>query len=178
MERLEIEACLDSMSVFVDTREQPSVRAKRRYADFGCPWERRKLDYGDYTYNFILPNGRLLWLPSDEIKPSVSIERKMGLEELSTCFTRDRKRFEAEFERAVLNNATVYLLVENATWENLINGKYDTRFNPKAFLASLTAYMARYNIKPVFCKAETSGKLIKEILYRELKERLEHGEYG
>ena len=31
MERLEIEACLDSMSVFVDTREQPSVRAKRRY---------------------------------------------------------------------------------------------------------------------------------------------------
>ena len=70
------------------------------------------------------------------------------------------------------------MLVENATWENLINGKYDTRFNPKAFLASLTAYMARYNIKPVFCKAETSGKLIKEILYRELKERLERGEYG
>jgi len=30
----------------------------------------------------------------------------------------------------------------------------------------------------VFCKADTSGALIKEILYRDMKERLERGEYG
>ena len=29
----------------------------------------------------------------------------------------------------------------------------------------------------VFCKEETSGRLIKEILYRDLKERLERGEF-
>lgn len=175
---IEIECCLDSMSVIVDSREQPSPRARRRYKDFGRPYTRQKLEYGDYTYNFVFPDGRPLWLPSDTINPSVSIERKMGLEELSSCFTHDRKRFAAEFERAQEHGASVYLLCENSSWENLINGKYDTRFNSKAFLASLTAYMARYDLKPVFCKSETSGKLIKEILYRELKERLERGDYG
>lgn len=178
MDKLEIEDCLASISVCVDTREQPSARARRRYQDFGCPWERRKLEYGDYTYNFMLPDGRPLWLPSAKISPPVSIERKMGLEELSTCFTRDRARFKAEFERAKLENASIYLLVENASWEHILNGKYDTKLNPKAFTASITAYMARYGVKLIFCKAETSGKLIKEILYRELKERLERGDYG
>lgn len=178
MTTFEIEDCLRSIEVLTDSREQPSVRAKRRYADFGCPYRRQKLEYGDYTYNFTLPDGRPLWLPSARVVPSVSIERKMGLEELSMCFTKDRKRFAAEFDRAKENGASMYLLVENATWENLINGKYDTKLNPKAFMASLAAFMARYDLKPVFCKSETSGKLIKEILYRELKERLERGEYG
>ena len=178
MSPIEIEGCLESIEIFVDSREQPSVRARRRYQDFGCAWHRQKLEYGDYTYNFVLPNGRPLWLPSDVVNPSVSIERKMGLEELSTCFTRDRKRFAAEFERAKANNASVYLLVENASWEHILNGKYDTKLNPKAFMASLTAFMARYGLQTVFCKAETSGKIIKEILYRELKERLERGDYG
>lgn len=178
MNPAEIENCLGSMSVIVDSREQPSARAKKRYQQFGCPYSRQKIEYGDYTYNFTLPDGRLLWLPGDMIKPSVSIERKMDLGELSNCFTHDRARFKAEFERAILNNASIYLLVEDATWENLINGRYQTQFRPKAFLASMTAWMARYNIRPIFCKSETSGILIREILYRELKERLEGGVYG
>jgi hypothetical protein len=105
------------------------------------------------------------------------IERKADLVELSQCFCQSRDRFEKEFEKAKEKGATIYLLVENASWENLINGKYDTKFNPQAFFASITAWMARYNIKIIFCKSETSGKIIKEILYRELKERLKRGEY-
>ena len=54
----------------------------------------------------------------------------------------------------------------------------DIGINPEAFKASLTAWMARYNAKVIFCRQETSGTLIKEILFRELKERLERGEYG
>ena len=72
----------------------------------------------------------------------------------------------------------MYLLVEDATCENLINGKYATRYNPKAYFASITAWQARYGIKTIFCKSETSGKIIKEILYRELKEKLEQGFYN
>jgi hypothetical protein len=44
-------------------------------------------------------------------------------------------------------------------------------------MASITAWMARYDCKVIFCKQEISGALIKEILYRELKERLERGDY-
>lgn len=105
----------------------------------------------------------------------VSIERKADLAELSQCFCQSRQRFEREFERALKNHADMYLLVEDATWENIINGKYATHYNPKAYFASITAWQARYGIKTIFCKSETSGKIIKEILYRELKERLEQG---
>jgi hypothetical protein len=38
--------------------------------------------------------------------------------------------------------------------------------------------MIRYNANIIFCNAQDSGRLIKEILYRDLKERLERGDYG
>lgn len=177
MNNFDIDDCLKSMQIIVDTREQPSKRAERRYQSFSVPHKRQTLSYGDYTYNFRLPNGKMLFNDSDAIKGHVVIERKQDLVELSQCFCQSRERFEREFERAKDNNATIYLLVEDASWENLINGKYATQFNSKAFFASITAWMARYDIKIIFCKSETSGKIIKEILYRELKERLQRGEY-
>ena len=167
----DIENCLQSMIILVDTREQPSERAQKRYKAFERPYRRQKLDFGDYSAEFTLPDGQIATV-------NAAIERKMNLEELSSCLTTDRDRFRREFERAQAAGASIYLLVENATWENLINGKYKTRFNKKAFLGSITAWIARYNIKPIFCKAETSGQLIREILYREVKKRLEAGDYG
>lgn len=178
MTPLEIEQCLDSMTICVDTREQESARAVKRYQMFGCPWERRTLDYGDYTYNFTLPNGCRLFSDDMTIKGDAVIERKMSLMELSGNFTRSRKRFTEEFERARAAGSSVYILVEDATWEKIIAGHYKTKFRPEAYIASMTAWMARYNAKPIFCRQETSGRLIKEILYRELKERLECGKYG
>lgn len=171
MHAIEIEQVLDSMQILVDTREQPSKRAEKRYNAFKHTYIRQKLDFGDYGAQLTLLDG------SQAIIPAV-IERKMSLDELAGCFTRDRDRFKREFERAQSSGAKVYLLVENATWENLILGRYRSKFNPIAYLASITAWMARYNISTIFCKEETSGKLIDEILYREAKERLERGEYG
>lgn len=173
----EIEACLDSMEILVDTREQPSERAKRRYASFGSPYRRQVLDYGDYTYNFTLPDGNPLFGDDKAVKGHCVVERKMDLVELSGCFCQTRERFEREFQRAREAGASVYLLVEDATWENLINGRYATRFKPQAYEASLLAFLARYHIQLIFCKKETSGKLIRDILYRELRERLEGGFY-
>lgn len=178
MTNFEIEDCLKSMEIMVDTREQPSQRATDRYNSFGCPWQRRTLDYGDYTYNFLLPDGKKRFSDNETISGDAIIERKMSLTELSGCFCQSRERFKAEFERATAAGASIYLLVEDASWEKLLTGKYKTKFNPKAFTASLIAWSIRYNIKPIFCKKESSGRIIKEILYRELKERLERGEYG
>ena len=178
MTPFEIEECLKSMIICIDTREQESDRAVRRYEQFDCPWERRTLDYGDYTYNFVLPNGDYYYSVNTNIKGDAVIERKMSLEELSGNFTRGRKRFAAEFERARSAGASIYLMVEDASWEKLLAGHYNTKFSPEAYKASLMAWMARYNVKLIFCRHEISGSLIKEILYRELKERLECGEYG
>lgn len=176
MTPFEIDQVLSSMVILHDSREQQTDQARRRYQSFGVPTEKAILDFGDYTYNATLPEGRMIFDTSKRIIPLCAVERKMSLDELAACFTRERKRFEAEMQRAVQAGGRVFLLVEDSTWENLMNGKYRSKFNAKAFQGSLVAWIVRYDLVPIFCKAESSGPLIKEILYRDLKEKLTNGE--
>ena len=60
----------------------------------------------------------------------------------------------------------------------IITGKYGTKFNSKAYLHRLLKLITVYQIKPIFVHKELSGQMIYEILYRELKTRLERGDYG
>lgn len=167
--------CLDSMVVLHDTREQQTIRAKKRYQAMGCVVRKATLSYGDYCFNFKLPDGTWLYDETKTIYPMVIVERKMSLDELAMCFCQSRKRFEAEMKRASEWNAVIYLLIENASWEKLLEGKYRSKLNPKAYEASMAAWTARYNLHVIFCKEETSGELIRESLFRELKEAIERG---
>ena len=178
MDIYEIEDTLKSFSVLIDTREQNTPKASDRFTAFGVPYKRATLSYGDYCGNIILPGDKPLHDDSVPVKPQCCIERKMSLDELAGCFTRSRDRFRKEFERAREAGATVYLLVENASYEAIINHRYRSKFNPEAFLASVTAWVVRYDLRPIFCKAGTSGRMIREILFRDMKARLERGEYG
>lgn len=178
MDRLEIEAALETFSVIVDTREQATPAAKQRIEAIGVPVTRATLNYGDYCGQMLLPNGGTIYNDSGRISPAFAIERKMSLDELAGCLTRDRARFQREFERARDSGGKMVLLVENGSWEAIINHRYRSKLHPNAFLASLTAWTVRFGICPIFCKTATSGTIIKELLYRDMKERLERGEYG
>ena len=175
MDHFELDKILNTLSIIVDTREQATARAKRRYEGFGCEYVKAVLDYGDYTYNLTLPDGPLHDI-SRRIQPKCVIERKQNLDELAMCFTRSRERFRREFDRAAEHDARVYLLVENASLDMILSGQYRSRFRPNAFMASLMAYSARYNMVPVFCDMSNSGRIIREILYRDAKESVERGE--
>lgn len=177
MDHFEIKDILDSFQVVIDRREHDTPKARKRYRAFGVPYEYATLSYGDYCGNILLPSGRL-YDTSVTISSKCVIERKQSLSELAGNFTRGRDRFRREFERAREAGAKIYLLVEDGSWEAILNHRYKSRFHPEAFKASLTAWMVRYDADVVFCKADTSGMLIKEILYRDIKERLEKGEYG
>ena len=166
---------LRSFEILVDTREQDTDRARERYQRMNVPVIRAKLNYGDYTYNLALPSGQLHDI-SKRIRATCVIERKQNLDELAMCFTRSRDRFQREFERAQAAEAKIYLLTENASLDMLLKGQYRSRFKPQAFIASLMAYSVRYNMTPIFCEMEHSGRIIKEILYRDAKERLERGD--
>lgn len=168
---------LDSMVILTDSREKPTAKADRRYESFQFPHRRATLSYGDYTYNAQLPNGEWLFDESETIKGRAICERKMNLDELAMCFTRSRDRFEREFQRAKDNNANIFLLVENGSWEKILAHKYRSNFNPSAFYGSLTAWIVRYDIKILFCREELSGRLIREFLYRDLRNRIEQGEF-
>lgn len=167
MNPFELKKALDSITLLVDTREQETPSLNRRLSDIGFTHKRRKLDFGDYSCEIILPDGAVL-----SLERHVSIERKMSVDELANCLTSQRKRFVAEFERAKESGAKIYLLVENASFEKIINGRYRSKAHPNSLLSSLFAFSARYNCQVLFCKPETTGRIIREILYREVKEYL------
>lgn len=163
MHPVEIKNALESMVILVDTREQDTPRLRARLRQMGLPWERHKLDFGDYSAKC-----------SDlDLADKVAVERKMDLDELCNCYCRERKRFEREFERAKTCGAKLYLLVEDATWEEAYSGQYRSRMKPESLVASMQAWLARYDCQILFCRPATSGRLIRDILYREMKERLE-----
>ena len=124
MDVFEQKKCLESMIVLHDTREQQTQQARDRYSRMGCVVRKATLSFRDYTYNCILPSGQWLYDEGKTILPTVVIERKMSLDELAMCFCQGRKRFEKEMQRAIENGSIIYLLVENASWENLLNGRY------------------------------------------------------
>lgn len=167
MHGFEIDTALKTLTVLVDTREQPTPRLKKRIKDMGVPAVRRKLDFGDYSAAVMLSDGS-----EYSLEKSVCIERKMDIDELCGCFCKGRARFTREFERAKKAGAKTYLLVEGASWEKIIRHNYMSLMTPNALVASITAWMARYNCIIIFCTSDISGKIIKDILYREMKERL------
>ena len=168
MDPFEVKTALERLTLIVDTREQDTPALRRRLALIGYPHIRQKLDFGDYSIKTVLSDGTEYSLAS-----RVVIERKMSLGELCNCYCQGRGRFSREFERAREANAKIYMLVENANWENVFSGRYRSKMAPAALVASIAAWMARYDCQLLFCKRETTPGLMKEILFREMKERLE-----
>lgn len=155
------------MTIICDSREHATAEAKKRWESFGVPYRIQGLRSGDYTAEFILPNGEIF-----SIENHALIERKLGLSEICGNFCQNRARFIREFERIKEAGAKAYIVVEGASWEAIYNHRYNSKMSPQALVASLTAWMARYNAHIIFCRAETFPKLCREILYREAKEIL------
>jgi len=174
----DIKTVLRSMTVLVDSREQDTDRARWRYASIGLPVERCVLDYGDYSYNATLPDGRRIYDASSRIRPTVAIERKMNLDELAACFSSSRERFEREFQRATESGAQMWLLVEGGNWESIYDHRYKSQMLPKSLAGSIIAFCGRYNLRLVFCTERTTGRIIHGILERNLADRLKGGEFG
>lgn len=168
MTPFEVSEALERLTLLVDTREQDTIFFRRRLKEVGLPWKRKKLDFGDYSMKVELEDGKEVDFSRD-----VTIERKMSLDELCQCYGKDRERFTREFQRARAAGAKTYLLVENGSWEKALEGVYRSKMHPKALTHSLTAWLARYDCQVIFCQAKTTPKLIREIVYREAKERLE-----
>ena len=163
MDHFSVKRHLTTMSVLCDTREQITPRSSRRLKQIGVPIERVALSFGDYSAR----------CDALDLRSSVAIERKMDLSELARCYCQERKRFIREFERAKEAGAKLYLLVENGSLDEAYSGHYRARVHPSSLTASMLAWLARYDCQLLFCKEENSGQVIHDVLYRELKERLE-----
>lgn len=162
-----VKSSLETFTILVDSREHQNLAYHDRVQRFGCPIIKAKLDFGDYSAQCTLPSGVTFTLADKAV-----IERKQSLAEICGNFTTNRDRFAREFERAKSKNAKVYLLLEQSSWEKAYSGQYRSQMRPTALVASLTTWMARYNAHILMCSAATSGQLIYDTLYREMKEAL------
>ena len=50
MEGFDIQKCLDSMKILVDSAEHKTDEYVKRCSSFGVPYEEHNLDYADYCY--------------------------------------------------------------------------------------------------------------------------------
>ena len=173
MNNFEVEKTLSTMTIICDSREKPTAEAKKRWESFGVPYRIQALKSGDYTSEFLLPNGETFSLESICV-----IERKMSIGELCGNFCQNRARFIRESERIKEAGEKAYIIVEGgANWEAIYNHRYHSQMSPQALVASLTAWMARYNAHIIFCRAETCPELCGEVVYREAKEILSDMEF-
>ena len=164
----EIDRMLDSMILLVDTRENERTEAyKRRIEAIGLPHERVALSYADYSCKVIDPSGDVL-----DMRQLFAIERKSGLSELCNNFTSERERFGKEFQRAEADGCRIHLIVENDNYEKLRHGNYRSKLNPQSLIASALSWSIKYNIQLHFCRQETTGWLIAQILRYELRHHL------
>jgi len=150
------------MTIVCDTREQKNDHITKYFDSKKIPWVKEKLPYADYSFkipcNEKLGITRELYFDKD-----VVIERKANLEELSNNFTTERNRIKNEFSNAPKNKV---LLIENASYEMMVDGNYNTKYNPKSFWATSLSMWNKYNIPVMFMKNPNySGQFIYGYLY-------------
>ena len=168
MHPIDIEETLKKFAVIVDSREQKWAHIEKALKATGTPYERRKLDYGDYTCFAVSPQNGAFSLAEKYV-----IERKANVDELVGNFTKGRERFDREFKRAAADQAKVFLLIEDANlWRTIREHRYRSKMPPKSLLATLCSWQARYNITVISCSREDSGTLIKAILWYALRDEL------
>lgn len=144
----ELNEIIKSMVVLVDRREHEGVN--QHILDYfdkkGISYKSKSLKYGDYS--FYLPKNEELGIVRDMyFDKDIVIERKNSLEELSQNFTTERDRLEKEFALAPKHKV---LLIENATYGDVVMGNYKTQYNEKSYWASLHSMWHRYDIPVIF----------------------------
>lgn len=143
----EIQKILKNIIILVDSREKNANHITNYFDKHKIKYEVMALPSGDYS--FALEAIPELDFPFRTYYfNDILLERKNSLEELSGCFAQTRERFNHEWSRCYAKRK--YLMIENANYEDLVKGNYDTQYNSKSFLGSLHSFNAKYGLEVVF----------------------------
>jgi ERCC4-type nuclease len=164
----EIEQLLKDIIILVDSGEKKNQHILNILKSKKLDYETVKLDYGDYSFK--LKSSELTFGREIDFRSRIVIERKNSLEELSTNFGKKRIQFENELLRK--QNCHLILMVEDSSLDMIIDKKYNTGFNPRAFLATLFSFQFRYNMQVSFIPKFHSANFIWSTFYYYLREEL------
>jgi ERCC4-type nuclease len=154
---------LDIVRIVWDTRERAAKRPEWLIHRADVQLTRRKLDEGDYSL--------------DGHTDALMIERKT-LSDLCGSWTKDRERFEREWQRAAAKGYVEKHLLIEGRMVDVVNHNYRSNFTPAAFLASLYSWAAKYGYHITWL-GETNAFLETQIsvywICRQFKRRAERG---
>lgn len=127
------------MTIIVDSREQ-------RPFDFlscagGVQTMKGTLLLGDYSVR--------------GFEDRIAVERK-SLPDLVQCLGNERSRFEREIRRAA--GLDSFMVCIEASFDDLASGRYRSKLNPGAAVASVLAFMARHNVAFLFAGNRTDAE--------------------
>lgn len=136
------------MTIVCDTREHEGKN--QHILDYfdnkKIPWTQMKLDYGDYS--FFLPKNKELGITRDLwFDNEICLERKANLEELSGNLSNERNRIKTEFAYSPPHKV---MIVENSNYAMMVEGHYDTSYNPKSYWATVFSMWHQYEIPIIF----------------------------
>lgn len=161
----ELKKALKNLVVVCDSREQVNGHVTSYFDQKGIQHASRALETGDYSAT----------LGDKTFEDEVVCERKANLDEIAGNFTSGRERFEREFIRAKANGVKVFLIIENATWSDILLHNYRSDLKPQSFLATLLSWQARFNVTVTFCKPAETGQIVYATLYYWIRNRLKRG---
>lgn len=140
----EIKEILKTLTIVIDTREQKNEHITDYFITKGINFELKKLDFADYSC--FIPKNEELGISKD-MYINTFVERKMGLDELTTNLQKDaRTRFENELIRA--KDHRFVLFAEQLKFdEDLANGNYRSKYDPKALKGTLESLKYKYGFE-------------------------------
>ena len=136
------------MVILYDTREHDGKNDHilKMFDKMKVLYKRKKLDYGDYSFE--IPANQELGIPRDlDFSKRIIIERKASLDELASNCVKDRDRIKKEL---ALAPSTKVLLIENASYSDLLNGNYRSEYAAKSFWATIHSFWHEFNMPVVF----------------------------
>lgn len=155
--------------VIIDTREKRNEHIVNAFDKYNIKYINKALSYGDYGV-LIKAND---YIGINIVLP-ISIERKGNLTEIISNMTTNKVRFENEMARKCKDNGTMYIVIEDATYEDIANQNYKNNIQPKQVYALLHTFNERYNVPIIFINKEYSPLCIYNYLKYYTREYLKN----
>ena len=89
------------------------------------------------------------------------------MEELSNNFSNERNRIKEEFASAPKNKI---MIVENSSYMMMVEGQYNTSYNPKSYWGTVFSMWHQYNVPVIFLEGtKYTGQYIYGYFYYYLR---------
>lgn len=159
-----IKELMNHFVILVDTRDQTNQEIIKYFEQNNIRYKTKALKTGDYSF-MIEACPELGFLIDTYFTDELCIERKNSVDELASNFASTRKDDDRIFKELnrMINIERCYLLIEDDSIEDILDGNYRSKLNSEGFLRAVLTWQARNGMHIYFVKKKNMGRVIYEL---------------